>query len=155
MSTSSQQRRLLLHSGLALGLGLTLMQPRRAQACEFFLPTLRVTHPWTRASGPDASSAIVSLKIDEVNQADRLIAVETPVAARAAIGGVGARPSVDLPIAAGAELLLGEEGTYIELLDLQHPLFIARSYPLRLHFEKGGALDASLSVDYLPRGAGG
>lgn len=152
MSTHLQRRRLLLNSGLALGLAPWALQMRPARACEFFAQNLRVFHPWTRASGPDARSAIVSLKIDEVTAADRLIGVESPVAARAAIGG-GSSRAIDLPIAAGQELQLSEDGLHIELLELEHPLFIARSYPLRLVFERGGVVDTKLSVDTLPRSA--
>lgn len=144
-----RQRRQLLQHGLALSLG-ALLLPRAARACEYFAPTLRITHPWTRATGLDASQAIVCMKLDEVLQDDRLVAVETPVAARAAIGG-SARPDIDLPIRAGQELLLDEDGIHIVLLELQQPLYIARSYPLTLVFERGGRVDASLSVDFLPR----
>jgi copper(I)-binding protein len=148
-----RQRRHILQRGLALGLAPVLALPRQVSACEYFAPTLRITHPWTRATGPDANQAIVCMKFDEILQDDRLIAVATPVAARAAIGGKVARPDVDLPIRSGQELMLEEDGIHIVLQELQQPLYIARSYPLTLVFERGGRVDASLSVDFLPRPA--
>lgn len=138
-------RRGVLRTGLALGA--TLLLPT-ARACEFFTSTLRVTHPWVRASAAGATSAIVSMKFDEVIQADRLIRVETPVAAAAEMGGVAARPGVDYFIPQGQESALSETGTYLRLLGLKHPLEVGREYPLILVFEKGGVVEASLSVDF-------
>jgi len=142
----SIHRRSLLRAGLAAGLVLAL--PARVRACEFFTTTLRVTHPWTRASLAGANSAAICMKFDEVTRSDRLIHVETPVAERAELGGVAAAPVVDFLIPAGVETLLSENGTYIQLLGLRHPLEMARSYPLTLYFEHGGRVEADLSVDY-------
>ena len=146
-------RRRLLQSGLALGSALCLPP---ARACEFFTTHLRITHPWTRASAADASSAIVSMKFDEVQQADRLIAVETPVALSAEMRGVvmpdittvNGRTALDFPIPAGCETLLHEAGPHLLLLGLQFALEVAREYPLQLIFERGGVVNATLSVDY-------
>jgi copper(I)-binding protein len=138
-------RRDALQVGLALGAAL-LAPPLRA--CEFYSANLRVTHPWTRASFPGASTAVVCMKFDEVAEDDRLIGVETPVAAGAEVVGPGAGNGVDLPIPAGQETLLSEEGTYLRLVGLQEPLLLARAYPLTLVFEKGGAMSAKLNVDY-------
>jgi periplasmic copper chaperone A len=142
-------RRDMLRAGLALGASLVLPS---ARACEFFSPTLRVTHPWTRATEPDAKFAVVCMKIDEVTETDRLVGVETPVAAGVELVGGGGGAGVNLLIPAGRETLLSEEGTHLRLLDLQHPLLIARSYPLTLVFEKGGIVPATLNVDYMAPG---
>jgi len=139
-------RRGLLRAGLALGASLALPA---ARACEYFSVNLRVTHPWTRASGADARYAIVCMKFDAVAQADRLIGVQTPVAEGAEMGGTQAGKAVDFLIPAGQETVLAEEGTHLRLVGLRFPLEVARSYPLQLIFERGGALDATLNVDYL------
>jgi copper(I)-binding protein len=138
-------RRRLLRATLACGLAPWSL---RAGACEFWSTTLRVTHPWTHATAEGAPSAIVSMKFDEVRQDDRLIGVETPVATQARLGGVDARSEVDFAIPKGRETLLGEQGTYLLLLGLTQPLEVARAYPLRLVFEKGGVLNTDLTVDY-------
>lgn len=141
-------RRAVLRAGLALGASLALPSVR---ACEFFSSTLRVTHPWTRASLDGATSAIVCMKIDQVRKADRLIGVETPVADGAEIVGLlGAKPGVSLPIYKGQELYLGESGVQLRLTKLTQPLLIARTYPMRLYFEQGGMLEAELNIDYMP-----
>jgi copper(I)-binding protein len=143
------ERRQLLRLGLASGLssGLSLASSR-AQACEFFASTLRVTHPWTRASVDGDSSAIVCMKFDEVQQDDRLIGVETDLASGAEMGGLGARAEVDFAIPRGQETVLSERGTFVRLVGLLQPLDVGRSYPIRLRFEKGGVLRADLSVDF-------
>jgi copper(I)-binding protein len=140
-------RRQALQVGLALGTSLLLPS---ARACEFFTPTLRVTHPWTRASVKGATTAIVCMKIDQVTKPDRLIGVETPVAAGADIVGIEGRSGVNLLLFKGQDTVLGESGIQLRLLDLTQPLQIARTYPMRLYFEKGGVLDAELNVDYMP-----
>ncbi len=138
-------RRRLLHTGLALGASLVVP---RAAACEFFTAHLRVTHPWTRATALDATSAVLCMKFDEVTQADRLILVESPVAARAEMGGTQAGPAVDFFIPAGRESFLEEAAAHVRLTGLKFPLEVGRTYPLRLGFEKGGVFNAVLSVDY-------
>lgn len=137
-------RRALLQAGMAFGAACLVPS---ARACEFFTTNLRITHPWTRATGKDPF-AIVCMKFDEVTVADRLIRVETPVAARAEMAGKGASGKVNFLIPKGQETLLNENGTFVRLLGLRHPLEVARSYPLTLVFAKGGRVDADLSVDY-------
>ena len=139
------RRRHALHAGLALG---TLLWLPRAQACEFVTGTLRVTHPWTRATAPGQHTAVLGMKFDEVTEADRLVLVQTPVASSAAIGGRGARPVVDLAIGAGEEMVLDESSTYIQLNGLKHALLPGRTYALVLGFEKSGLFNTTVSVDY-------
>lgn len=141
------RRRKVLQVGLATGAALLLPT---ARACEFFTPTLRVTHPWTRASVKDATTAIVCMKIDQVSKLDRLIGVDTPVAGGAEIIGIEGRSGVNLLIFPGQETVFGETGVQLRLLKLTQPLLIARTYAMRLYFEKGGVMDAELNVDYLP-----
>lgn len=131
-------RRALLQSGLALCASLAVPP---ARACEYFANTLRITHPWTRATGLD-TSAVVCMKFDEVTETDRLVGVETPVASGAKLVG-------DFLIPKGGELVLSEDGAHVRLVELKHPLLIARVYPLKLVFEKAGVVNASLNVDFL------
>lgn len=144
MPSSPLPRRHLL---VALGSAAFLPQ---ARACEFFSANLRIWHPWTRATRVDADSARLYMRFDEVRRTDRLIGVETPVAAGARLAGPGAptqAQGLSLLIREGQELALTEDGLHIELLDLQQPLQIARSFPLRLVFESG-PVEALLNVDY-------
>ena len=140
------QRRTVLQAGLALCASLVLPS---ARGCEFFTSTMRITHPWTRATAPDATSAVLCMKFDEVTETDRLIGVETPVAAGAELAGAGSGTAVNFLIPAGRETLLSDEGTHIRLVGLTQPLFVGRSYPLELAFEKSGTVLATLNVDFL------
>ena len=143
--TSNLHRRTVLQAGLALCAG--VLAPR-ASACEFCASTLRIVHPWTRATGPNDRFAVLSMVFDEVTETDRLVGVETPVAERAELGGAGARRDVSFVIPAGRTTTFGETGTHLRLLRLKHPLEVGRTYPLNLTFEKGGLVIASFDVDF-------
>lgn len=142
---ADQHRRHALHTALALGALAWLPQ---ARACEFVTGTLRVTHPWTRATGPGEDTAMLGMKLDEVVEADRLVLVQSPIASSAVLSGKGPRPGIDLPIAVGQEIVLDQTGTYIELIGLKHPLLPGRAYPLVLGFEKSGVFNTTVTVDF-------
>jgi len=136
-------RRSALRAGVALGAAFALPQVR---ACEFFADSLRITHPWCRATRLDATSVAVSMFFDQVTRNDRLIGVETMVAEGAEIGGQLARTEIDFAIPQGAETHLSESGSYLKLTGLKFPLQVARTYPLVLTFEHGGVVQAQLNV---------
>jgi copper(I)-binding protein len=146
-------RRLLLQAGLVSGLQLGVtgglaLAARPARACEFFASTLRVTHPWTRATGDDDTTAIVCMRFDEVRVDERLIGIETTIATGAEMAGHGAGSRVAVDIPQGRETLLSEHGTFIRLTGLLMPLDAGRAYPIRLLFAVAGPLRADLTVDY-------
>ncbi|WP_341892848.1 copper chaperone PCu(A)C [Variovorax sp. YR752] len=138
-------RRSVLRTGLALCASLALPQ---ARACEYFADGLRITHPWTRATAPGATTAVLCMGFDEVLVDDRLIAVETPVAEGAEMGGLSAGREVNFAIPAGQSSALGEHGSFVRLVGLKHPLEVGRTYPLNLGFERAGLVIATLNVDF-------
>ena len=138
-------RRQLLRTGLAAG---ALLALPAARACEFYAVNLRITHPWTRASAPGATTAMVCMRFDEVTRSDRLIGVASPVAESAEMGGVLVNGPVNLAIPADQLITLTEAGLHIRLVGLRHELLVAREYPLTLVFERSGTVQANLSVDY-------
>lgn len=141
-------RRGLLRAGVA---GSLVLLGAPARACEFFTPTLRVFHPWARATLEDDTTARVFMKFDDVREDDRLIGVQTMLANGAEIAGPGVKRRdgvVDLAIPRGQTTELNEAGLHLRLLDLQWQLQVLRSYPLDLLFEKGGIVKASLSIDF-------
>lgn len=139
------QRRLLLQGGIALGASLLLPQ---ARACEFFATTLRVLHPWTRASADGATSVALCMKFDEVTVSDRLVGVRTPLAAGAEMSGPKAGVPVDFAIAKGSTAEFTEAGTHVRLTGLKQAIEVGRAYPLQLVFEKGGTINAQFEVDF-------
>jgi copper(I)-binding protein len=138
-------RRSAMRAGLVLALAPWASSSR---ACEFYAPNFTLIHPWTRASRPDATLAIVSMKFQNVTQADRLIGVQTLVAESAELAGEGAGPQLDLPIPAGQDTELSEKGVHLRLLGLKLPLEVARSYPMTLVFANAGEVRATLNVDF-------
>lgn len=138
-------RRLALKLGLA---GTLAAAGLPARACEFWVPTLRVIHPWTRASADGQTTAVICMKFDQVQKADRLIGAQTMVAKRIELAGAPAAPAIDVAIPFGRETQLTEQGTHLRLVGLLMPLDVGRTYPLELQFEHGGTLRADLSVDY-------
>lgn len=143
-------RTALLRRHLLIALGAAGIA-RPARACEFFSSHMRIWHPWTRATRVDADTARLCMRFDEVQTTDRLIGLETPVATGARLAGPGApegEQGLSLLIRAGQELTLAEDGLHIELLDLQQPLQVGRSFPLRLIFESAEPVNAMLNVDY-------
>jgi periplasmic copper chaperone A len=91
------------------------------------------------------------MRFDEVTQDDRLLAVETPVAEDVVFVSAGEPAHIarlPLDIFSGRETVLGDPGPHLRLLRLTQPLEVARSYPLRLVFEKGGTVKTVLTVDY-------
>lgn len=138
-------RRWMLRSGLALAGAVWLPA---AQACEVQAEFLRVTHPWTRATAPDAGFAVLCMRIDAVTADDRLIDVHTPVADGVALGGAAQGVPLNLVIPAGSDLDMHEQGLHLLLAPLRLTLHAGRSYPLRLTFARSGVVDTILSVDF-------
>lgn len=141
------ERRFLLRSAVATGASLLLPA---ARACEFFTTNLRIVTPWTRATMVGTPSAVIGMTFDDVAQNDRLIGVETPIAAGAEMVGPGVGPQINFPIPQGQETVLGETGVVIRLVGLNTPMGIGRIYPITLLFEKGGSVTADLRVLYMP-----
>lgn len=140
---------------LSAGMGAALAFPS-ARAHEFFSTSLTVHHPWTRASAEGATSAIVSMKFEDVVHSDSLIGAQSPVCEGAEFGGVGvsdaARRGFEFLIQQGRPSELTEAGTFLRLTGLNYPLEMGREYPLTLIFSKAGPLSAALLIDYPPLG---
>ncbi len=161
--TTPPTRRLVLRTAIA---ATAIWAAPQARACEYFTRTLRITHPWTRATPAGASFAMLGMRFDEVTQDEELLVVHTPVAE--AVVFVSAQqanqpsshpaPEVPhsfapVPIPAGLETVLGQAhagstGPHLRLLRLTQHLEIGRSYPLHLTFKEGGTVKTLLTVDY-------
>lgn len=151
-------RRALLRTGMAAGAA-TLLPAARAH--EYFTTHFTLIHPWTRASAPGATTAMICMTFDEVLEDDRLIGADTPLAGGAETGGGSAGKVLDIDIPKGIKTELTETGVHLRLVRLKQPLELAREYPIMLAFAKAGRLRASFLVDFpaaqvgasAPRGA--
>ena len=140
-----RQRRLALQATTLACLGTGWSA---AVACEYETGLLRITHPWVRATSADATTAVMFMRLDEVNTADRLIGVSTPVATGAEMGGAQTGVAVSIPVPADTVTELGEHGLHVRLTGLKHQLHAGRNYALTLEFERSGTVLARLTVDY-------
>lgn len=141
----NQDRRRFLQVGATLGAALLLPQ---ARACEFDALTLRVIKPWTRATAPGATTAILCMEFEDVTVDDRLIGLSTPIAKGARMVGGDADAAIDFRIPRGLKSELSESGLHILLTGLKIPLLMGREYPLMLVFERAGVVAADVDVAY-------
>ena len=147
------RRRRVLQVGLALCVPWAL---QGARAHEILTSTLRVTHPWSRATIEGDAFAVLCMKFDEVAEADRLILVQTPVAQKAELAGAGASPNVDFPIPAGKDTYLSDHpsdprsnqdsGTYVRLSGLKRPLKEGETIKITLKTDGGVSVEVSAVV---------
>jgi copper(I)-binding protein len=138
-------RRWVLRSGAALAGALLLPA---TQACEVQAEFLRITHPWTRATAPQAEFGVLCMRIDEVTADDMLIGLETPVASGVQLPGAPAGQPLALAIPAGSRIEMHEQGIHLQLTPLRLALEAGRSYPLQLTFARSGVVRTTLSVDF-------
>lgn len=138
-------RRRVLRSGAALTGALLLPA---ARACEVQAEFLRITHPWTRATAPNAEFGVLCMRIDEVTADDMLIGVQTPVAGGVLLPGAPSGRPLALAIPAGSQIEMHEQGIHLQLAPLRLALEAGRTYPLQLTFARSGVVRATLSVDY-------
>ncbi|HEV3241245.1 MAG TPA: copper chaperone PCu(A)C [Casimicrobiaceae bacterium] len=136
---------------------------RPALAAHEYRPdSLRIDHPFARATPPGARVGGVFLTVDNFgNTADRLVRASTPIAAGVALhqmaleGGLmkmRAVPSVE--VMPGGRLELRPNGYHLMLLDLKQPLKAGERFPLSLTFEHAGTILISVWVEDLGAASG-
>lgn len=120
-----------------------------------------VRAPWARLTpGPAPNGAVFFTIESRGAEPDRLVAAETPVAARAALhrhvmeGGVmRMRPVAAVEVAPGAPTVLAPGGLHVMLTGLTRPLAVGETFPLTLTFERAGLVE--IQVEVRPLGAMG
>jgi periplasmic copper chaperone A len=124
-------------------------------AHEYRTDSLRIDHPFARATPPGAKTGGVFFTVANAgNETDRLLRASTPIAAGVVLhqmavdGGVmkmRAVPSVE--VRPGGRLELKPNGYHLMLLDLKQPLKVGEKFPLTLTFARGGAVLISVVVE--------
>ncbi|MBV9836000.1 MAG: copper chaperone PCu(A)C [Alphaproteobacteria bacterium] len=120
---------------------------------------LRIEQPFARATAPTARAGGAFMTIVNTGAtADRLLRVETSVAARAELhtttmeGDVMRMrevPGIDVP--ANGKATLAPGGFHVMLMELKAPLKAGDTAPLTLVFEKAGRIDVKVPI--VPLGA--
>lgn len=133
-----------------------LMAPAAAWAHGFTLGNLEIGHPWSRATLPGAKVAAGYLTVKNNGaEADRLTAIESPIAGKAEIhemavtdGVMTMRPLAGgLEIPAGGEVKLEPGSFHIMFVGLKEPAVEGVKFKGTLTFEKAGKVDVEFAVD--------
>lgn len=127
-----------------------------AAAHQYKLGGIELRHPWTRATPPGASVAVVYVEIvNSGSDADRLIAISAPVAEAGEIhetkmdGDVMQMRRVEggLEIPPGTTVALKPGGIHGMLTKLDQPLVQGSTVEAVFTFEKAGAIEVELVVE--------
>lgn len=132
-----------------------------ALAHDYTVGSLKIDHPWARASAGKAANGAAFLSVVNSGADDRLVAAETPVADRAELhthtmeNGVMKMRQVEggIAIPAGQTVMLQPGGLHVMLFGLKAPLKEKDSVPLTLTFEKAGSVKVDIKVESLSAGA--
>lgn len=130
-----------------------LLSTTLASAHSYSPGTMTILHPWTDPTPAGTPRAVLSLRIVDVQQDDRLLGAETPVAERVEIVA-GADADLDsdstaargIAVISGQDLSLGAGGAHLLLHGIKRDLPFGYEFPLLLHFERAGAVDAALVI---------
>lgn len=132
-----------------------------AWAHDYQLRTLRIDHPFARATPPGARSGGVFLSVENKgDRADRLLTVSTPVAGTAELhqmvmdaGVMRMRAVAGLDVKPGDRLVLKPGAYHVMLTELKRPLQAGETFPLTLGFEKAGSIEVKVEVESMAGGA--
>lgn len=136
------------------GLLLTLLLSTTiASAHSYSLGTMTILHPWTDPTPAGTAQAVLSLRIVAVQKDDRLLGAETPVAERIEIVTTdeadldkGATAPRGIAVISGQDLSLEAGGPHLLLHGIKRDLPYGYEFPLLLHFEHAGAVEAALVI---------
>jgi periplasmic copper chaperone A len=131
-----------------------------ALANDYALSSLKIEHPYARATPPGARTGGAYLIVqNEGKLPDRLVRVSSPVAKSAAIHSMTMDGNMmrmrvvrSLDIPPGAKVTLSPGGYHVMLVDIAHPLVPGEQVPLTLTFEKAGTIDVRADVEAPPTG---
>jgi periplasmic copper chaperone A len=133
---------------LAFAAGLAVASAALAQPTQ-----LEVNNAWAGATPGKSENGAAYVTIQSPN-ADRLVAVSSPVAKKAELHTMSMqgmvmkmRPLAGLDIPAGQPVTLKPGGEHIMLMGLNQPLHEGQSFPLTLDFEKAGSRTVTVTVE--------
>lgn len=126
-----------------------------ASAHDYKVGELKIDHPWARATpGAIKTGAVYFSVTAQGDTPDRLIAVETPRAAKAEMhtqvmdGDVmKMRPVSAIEVNPGEPTVLKPGGLHIMLVGLTAPMREKERFPMTLTFEKAGKVEVQIAVE--------
>ena len=125
-----------------------------ANAHDYEVGNLHIDHIWARALPPSApTGAAYFIITNRGDSADRLLAVETPIAAYTEIhehqhiDGLMKMQRVNgLELGAGDRVEFKPGGYHAMLFNLKQPLVAGDSFPMTLSFEQAGTVEVTVQV---------
>lgn len=126
-----------------------------AAAHDYTIGSLKIGHPWARATPPTAPSGGGFLTVTNTGTTvDRLVSASSPAAGQTQIhemkmdGTIMRMREVEngLEIPPGATVALAPGGLHLMMMGLKDPLKQGTRVPLTLTFEKAGKIDVELVV---------
>jgi len=132
-----------------------------ASAHDYALKSLKIDHPFARATPPGAKVAGVFVAVENTgSQSDRLLSVSTPMAGVAELhqmsvdaGVMRMRGVAALEVRPGETLQLKPGGYHVMLSELRQPLKIGDKFPLTLKFQNAGPVEVSVWVEEMGAGS--
>lgn len=115
---------------------------------------VRIENAWAAPTpgGVEVSAGYLTI-VNSTGSEDALIGVSSPRAGRAEVhemtmqdGVMQMRAMTRLPIAAGQSVTLAPGGRHLMFFDVAQPFAEGETIPVRLTFERAGAIDVSLPV---------
>lgn len=139
---------------LALAVFVTALLPGPAAAHEYEIGSVKIVHPWARATAGGSPNGAVYMTLSVAgSEADRLLAVSTPAAKRAQLhrtimddGVMKMRPVDAVEIAPGPPTVMQPGGLHVMLMGLAAPLEEGDLLPLTLTFEHAGTIEVEAIV---------
>lgn len=144
-----------------LAITLLALLPLTAVGHDYPTGQMKILHPWVDPVPAGSDRVVLSLQIVEISADDRLIGAETPVAERIeVITGIAAQAAgsdaaenkakpaqaAGIPLQAGTDLVLSKDGPHLLLRKVLRDLPFGFEYPMTLHFERAGAVEAGLII---------
>lgn len=123
-------------------------------AHEYEAGGIHIDHPWARALPPSAPTGAAYFIISNRGDAsDRLVAVETPIAAYAEVhehrhvdGLMKMQEVEELELGTGDSVEFKPGGYHAMLFNLKHPLVVGETFPMTLTFEQAGSVEITVHV---------
>ena len=153
-----------LFKSLAFAAALTLSMNSMVHACEsheYELGSLKIDHPFARATVGPARVSAAYVVIENAGEADTLIAASTDVTQKVELhtmkmaDGIMRMREVEggIEVPAGGKAVLEPGGLHIMLLGLTQELVEGESFPMTLTFEQAGEIEVEVMVEGAAAGA--
>jgi hypothetical protein len=144
---------------LILAVALAAPPAGEAAAHGYKTRTIEIVHPWIAETARDGAGDVSMIIRNHGRHDERLISIETEVAAKAALlvtAGPDAKAAVpaSMTIPAGGEVALGKSGSQLHLDGLKRGLGAYDRFPLVLVFERAGRMSIEVMVEEAEPAAG-